>query len=59
MLNYRTRGAGRGSALAALAVVLLMTTMSALLAACNTTEGFGEDVQSAGRGIQHSAEKNK
>ncbi len=49
----------RGSAAATLAIVVAMTAMSALLAGCNTTQGFGEDVQSAGRGIQNSAEKNK
>jgi predicted small secreted protein len=28
----------------------------ALLAACNTMEGFGRDVQSAGKNIEESAE---
>ncbi len=29
-----------------------------LLAACHTTAGFGQDMQSAGRNIEHSANKN-
>ncbi len=30
-----------------------------LLSACNTTEGFGEDVKSLGKGIEESASDNK
>ncbi len=29
-----------------------------LLAGCHTTAGFGQDLQSAGRNIQNSANKN-
>lgn len=29
-----------------------------LLAGCNTTAGFGQDMQSVGRNIQNSANKN-
>jgi predicted small secreted protein len=29
-----------------------------LLAACHTTAGFGQDMQSVGRNIQNSANKN-
>lgn len=29
-----------------------------LLSACHTTAGFGQDMQSAGRNIQNSANKN-
>lgn len=40
----------------ALAVV---TGASALLAACNTTEGAGRDIQSVGRGIEDAADDAK
>lgn len=29
------------------------------LAACNTIEGVGRDIRSAGHAIEHSAERNK
>lgn len=32
---------------------------SFLLAACNTMEGFGRDVEKGGQKIENSAEKNK
>jgi predicted small secreted protein len=38
----------------ALALFALVTYLSA----CNTTKGFGEDVQQAGNGIKNSAEKH-
>jgi predicted small secreted protein len=38
---------------AALALVL----MGASVSACNTTEGFGKDVQSAGEAIEEEAEE--
>lgn len=37
---------------AALALVL----MGASVSACNTTEGFGEDMQSAGEAVEDTAE---
>jgi predicted small secreted protein len=39
--------------------LFLATLMAGVLASCNTTQGFGEDLSSAGKGISHSAEKNK
>lgn len=42
----------------------LMLTLAALIAAapiitaCNTTRGAGEDLSAAGKGIEHSADKN-
>ena len=41
-----------------------LTTLAALLilpllTACNTMEGFGEDVEKGGENIQQSAEENK
>ena len=40
-------------------LTVILGLMATLLAGCNTTEGFGKDVKSAGSGIEHSAEKNK
>lgn len=39
--------------------LFLLSGASALLSACNTTAGAGEDMQSAGHAITNSAEKNK
>ncbi|MCC9624078.1 entericidin A/B family lipoprotein [Thalassospira sp. MA62] len=36
--------------------VLMISGMGLGLAACETTEGFGEDVEDAGEAIQDSAE---
>lgn len=38
---------------------LLAILTGALLAACSTTEGFGEDVKNLGSGIENSAARNK
>jgi len=38
------------------AVSLLAMTFAA--AACNTTKGFGKDVENAGAGLKNSAERN-
>lgn len=35
---------------------LALVVMGASVSACNTTEGFGEDMQSAGEAIEESAE---
>lgn len=35
---------------------LVLTLMGASVSACNTTEGFGEDMQSAGEAIEDTAE---
>jgi predicted small secreted protein len=40
------------------AITLLLATAGSL-AACNTTEGFGRDMSSAGHSLSNSAEKNK
>jgi predicted small secreted protein len=40
-----------------LAVVALAGT-APLLSACYTTRGAGEDLQAAGHGLEHSAERN-
>jgi predicted small secreted protein len=40
-----------------LAIVLAMPTIVSLTA-CNTTEGFGQDVQDAGSDLKHEAQKH-
>ncbi len=41
------------------AAVLASLVMMALAAvACNTTKGFGKDVEKAGEGLQNSADKH-
>lgn len=42
-----------------LVALALLAAPALLVAACNTTEGFGKDVQSAGEGIQGAAEGAK
>jgi len=37
----------------------LMSATAALLSACNTTAGAGEDLSNAGHAITNSAERNK
>lgn len=39
--------------------ILAALALLQLLAACNTMEGFGEDVQKGGEKIEKSAEDNK
>lgn len=41
---------------AVLAAAAVATTLS--VAACNTTKGVGQDMQSAGGHLEHSAEQN-
>ncbi len=44
-----------------LAIVLAMLGLAVTapsLTACNTTAGAGQDLQAAGRGLEHSAERN-
>ena len=48
----------KGFASAMLAIFVLAGAAS-VLAACNTTRGFGEDMSSAGGAISDSAEKTK
>ena len=38
--------------------VLLLACSAPLLAGCYTTAGAGQDLQAAGRGIEHSADRN-
>jgi predicted small secreted protein len=40
-------------------VLFLLTGTSALISACNTTEGAGKDISSAGRAITHEADEHK
>jgi len=39
--------------------LLVLSGAASLLAACNTTAGFGKDMSSAGQAIEGSAERNK
>ena len=44
-----------------LAIVLALLALAGtapLLTACYTTAGAGQDLQAAGRGIEHSADRN-
>jgi entericidin B len=38
---------------------LLLAAFPAMVAACNTIEGFGQDVQAGGRAIERAADKSK
>ena len=38
--------------------LLALVGTAPLLTACYTTAGAGQDIQAAGKGIEHSAEKN-
>jgi predicted small secreted protein len=44
--------------LALVLALLALVGTAPLLTACYTTAGAGQDLQAAGRGIEHSAEKN-
>ena len=44
---------------AAMLALALAVLSSVALTACNTTEGFGQDVKGAGQGIENSAAQNK
>lgn len=41
-------------------LICVLAVLSPLfaLAACNTTKGVGADIESAGSGLKHSAERN-
>ena len=39
--------------------LFLVSSAGAMLSACNTTRGVGEDMQSGGAALSNSAEKNK
>ena len=38
---------------------MMIALATSALPACNTTEGAGKDIEKAGQGIQHAAEKSK
>ena len=38
--------------------VLAMLAFAFVLPACNTTKGFGTDIEKAGDGLKHSAERH-
>lgn len=40
-------------------IAVIIASAFALLAGCNTVEGFGQDVKGAGRGIEKAADKAK
>ena len=40
-------------------IAIIIASSFALLAGCNTVEGFGQDVKGAGRGIEKAADKAK
>lgn len=40
-------------------VLFLLSGASAMLSACNTTAGAGQDLSNAGQAITNSAEQNK
>ena len=42
-----------------LALALLLLGAAGTISACNTVEGFGEDVQAGGKGIERGAQKTK
>lgn len=46
----------RNSLLHAFLVALALTAAAVTLSACNTTEGFGRDVEAAGDAIEDTAE---
>ena len=59
MVKSRVGAQGRHPVAAPLSALMLAAVLAGLLGGCNTTAGFGEDMQSAGKGIEHSADKNK
>lgn len=43
----------------AFVLVLLLSPLVLPLSGCNTMAGMGQDIESAGNGIEQSAERNK
>ncbi len=39
-------------------IILSLLAAAAILAACSTTKGLGQDIENAGSGLKHSAERN-
>ncbi len=42
-----------------LAILAAVLSMPLAIAACNTVEGAGQDIQKGGRAIENSADRNK
>jgi predicted small secreted protein len=42
-----------------LVLLAVLVALTLTFTGCNTTEGFGKDMQSAGNSIQHEANSNK
>jgi len=40
-------------------IAIIIASAFALLAGCNTVEGFGQDVKGAGKGIEKAADRAK
>jgi predicted small secreted protein len=57
-LDARERTMRKRMTITALALLVLAGS-AALLAACNTTAGVGEDMAAAGKAIEKSADENK
>lgn len=53
------RRANLPSVVARLFSFLVLTSLAAWLAGCNTTAGLGEDLEAAGSGLERAAESNK
>lgn len=49
----------RKSATGALVALFVLAGAAAALSACNTTAGFGEDMQAAGHAVTNSADRVK
>jgi predicted small secreted protein len=39
-------------------IIAILTVAAPLLAGCHTTQGAGEDLQAAGKGLSNSADKH-
>lgn len=42
-----------------LTLAAILAALGLLFSACNTTQGFGEDMETAGKSIQKEAKENK
>ncbi len=49
----------KNTCIAAMVALALTVLSSVALTACNTTQGFGQDVKNAGQDISTSAQQNK
>jgi predicted small secreted protein len=48
-----------GKSLGATAILIILLSAAAVLSACHTAEGLGQDVSAAGKAISNAAEKAK